>query len=122
MVDGWHPLIDDIQDRLHKELQLALKKGYSPDLACVFHPFHNNADMKMVQLWRHSEKLAIGLGLIKTKPNSTLYISNNLRVCVDCHTAIKHIARNNNRNIVVRDANRFHHFASDGSCSCNDYW
>ena len=35
--------------------------------------------------------------------------------------AIKHIAKIANRLIIVKDANRFHHF-ENGVCTCNDYW
>lgn len=69
----------------------------------------------------HSEKLAIAYGLLKTPPGSTLRIFKNLRVCVDCHEFTKAVTRVTGREIIARDANRFHHF-KDGKCSCNDYW
>ncbi|CAM9002180.1 unnamed protein product [Rhodiola kirilowii] len=50
-----------------------------------------------------------------------IHISKNLRVCSDCHTAIKLIAKVVNREIMLRDSKRFHHF-KDGGCSCGDYW
>eukprot|EP00026_Physarum_polycephalum_P002744 Phypoly_transcript_02752.p1 GENE.Phypoly_transcript_02752~~Phypoly_transcript_02752.p1 ORF type:complete len:836 (+),score=42.07 Phypoly_transcript_02752:182-2689(+) len=121
-VDGWHPEIEAIHARLNKELSDARQHGYVPDLNCVLHPSYQEVEVKMEQLWRHSEKLALGLGLLATPANSPLFISKNLRVCVDCHTAIKHIAQQNNREIIVRDSNRFHHFSKNGKCSCQDYW
>lgn len=72
-------------------------------------------------LMYHSEKLAIAFGLINTKNGSTLQIVQSHRICNDCHNAIKLIALVTRREIVVRDASRFHHF-KDGSCSCGDYW
>ncbi|RYQ83378.1 hypothetical protein Ahy_B10g102039 isoform C [Arachis hypogaea] len=45
----------------------------------------------------------------------------NLRVCADCHMAIKLISKVYDREIVIRDRSRFHHFRG-GSCSCKDYW
>jgi hypothetical protein len=42
-------------------------------------------------------------------------------VCSDCHTATKLMSKVTKKEIVVRDANRFHHF-KDGFCSCKDYW
>jgi hypothetical protein len=42
-------------------------------------------------------------------------------VCSDCHTATKLISKVTRKEIVVRDANRFHYF-KDGLCSCKDYW
>ncbi|KAF7033493.1 hypothetical protein CFC21_044581 [Triticum aestivum] len=44
----------------------------------------------------------------------------NLRVCRDCHLAMKLISKSENREIILRDAIRFHHFR-DGSCFCADY-
>ncbi|KAL7150888.1 hypothetical protein ABFS83_05G144500 [Erythranthe nasuta] len=70
---------------------------------------------------KHSEKLAIAFGLLKTSPGSTIRIVKNLRVCDDCHSATKLISVIYKRDIVVRDRNRFHHF-KDGLCSCNDFW
>ncbi|RYR17283.1 hypothetical protein Ahy_B03g062047 isoform E [Arachis hypogaea] len=48
-------------------------------------------------------------------------VMKNLRVCSDCHVAIKYISEIKNLEIIVRDASRFHHF-KDGTCSCGDYW
>ncbi|EYU20789.1 hypothetical protein ABFS82_11G012600 [Erythranthe guttata] len=69
----------------------------------------------------HSEKLAIAYGLLKTKAGETIRVTKNLRVCRDCHVASKLISMVYDREIVVRDRNRFHHFRG-GLCSCNDYW
>ncbi|GJM87934.1 hypothetical protein PR202_ga03941 [Eleusine coracana subsp. coracana] len=51
----------------------------------------------------------------------TIRVMKNLRMCCDCHEAFKLISGIVEREFVVRDLNRFHHFKS-GSCSCNDYW
>ncbi|CAN6469632.1 unnamed protein product [Victoria cruziana] len=69
----------------------------------------------------HSEMLAIAFGLLRTPEGATLRIVKNLRVCRDCHTKTKLISRVYNREIIVRDRIRFHHF-KNGLCSCNDYW
>ncbi|XP_057776447.1 pentatricopeptide repeat-containing protein At5g66520-like [Salvia miltiorrhiza] len=70
---------------------------------------------------RHSEKLAIAFALLKTRPRSMIRMVKNLRVCGDCHSATKLISLIYEREIVVRDRNRFHHF-KDGLCSCKDFW
>ncbi|KAJ8620435.1 hypothetical protein MRB53_028964 [Persea americana] len=44
----------------------------------------------------------------------------NLRVCSDCHSATKLISKIYDREIIVRDQSRFHHF-KNGLCSCLDY-
>ncbi|MQM13356.1 hypothetical protein Taro_046277, partial [Colocasia esculenta] len=69
----------------------------------------------------HSEKLAIAFGLLNTEMGSKMVVIKNLRVCENCHRFIKLVSGVVGREIVVRDATRFHHF-SDGGCSCNDYW
>ncbi|CAN6477349.1 unnamed protein product [Victoria cruziana] len=69
----------------------------------------------------HSEKVAIAFGLLRTPPGTVIRIVKNLRVCNDCHSSIKLYSRIYDRDITVRDRNRFHHF-SGGICSCRDYW
>lgn len=69
----------------------------------------------------HSEKLAIAFGLARTPEGTCLRIVKNLRVCRDCHSFTKFVSKAFNREIVVRDRVRFHHFKG-GLCSCNDYW
>lgn len=69
----------------------------------------------------HSEKLAIVFGLLNTRSGTEITVMKNLRVCVDCHLFIKLVSKIVNRQFVVRDATRFHHFR-DGVCSCKDYW
>jgi hypothetical protein len=69
----------------------------------------------------HSEKLAVAFGLMKTSHGVALKIVKNLRICEDCHSAIKFISVVTNREIIIRDKLRFHHFR-EGSCSCLDYW
>jgi pentatricopeptide repeat protein len=69
----------------------------------------------------HSEKLAIAFVLLSTPPGTQVRVVKNLRVCSDCHAAIKCISLVYNREIIVRDRSRFHRF-KNGSCSCNDFW
>lgn len=90
-----------------------------PDTGFALHDL--DQEQKEHSLCHHSEKLAIAFGLLSTSPGISLHIIKNLRVCGDCHTAIKFISRLDGREIIVRDANRFHHFR-DGTCSCGDYW
>lgn len=69
----------------------------------------------------HSEILAIGFGLLVVPKRMTIRVMKNLRMCSDCHEVFKLISDIVQREFVVRDLNRFHHFKM-GSCSCNDYW
>ncbi|KAI5074502.1 hypothetical protein GOP47_0010463 [Adiantum capillus-veneris] len=67
----------------------------------------------------HSEKLAIAFGLISTAEGTTIRVAKNLRVCTDCHNAVKLISKIELREIIVTDAYRVHHF-KDGVCCCKD--
>ncbi|XP_047060406.1 pentatricopeptide repeat-containing protein At3g13880-like isoform X2 [Lolium rigidum] len=69
----------------------------------------------------HSEKLAVALGMIHLPQSAPIRVMKNLRVCRDCHLTMKLISKSESREIILRDAIRFHHFR-DGSCSCGDYW
>ncbi|GFP99201.1 pentatricopeptide repeat-containing protein at3g57430 chloroplastic [Phtheirospermum japonicum] len=93
--------------------------GYVPDTSFALHDV--SEEEKEFSLMTHSEKLAIAFGLLNTGPSTVLRVTKNLRICGDCHTAIKFISMIYVREIIVRDVNRFHHF-KDGSCSCGDYW
>lgn len=117
--DKSHPLSEKIYgklDELVKELKAA---GYVPTTDLVL--FDIEEEEKEHFLGCHSEKLAIAFGLISTSQNDVIRVVKNLRVCGDCHEAIKLISKITGREIIVRDNNRFHSFI-DGSCSCRDYW
>ncbi|XP_011628638.1 pentatricopeptide repeat-containing protein At3g12770-like [Amborella trichopoda] len=117
--DKTHPFYIEIE-RVLGFLSLELEQcGYVPDTSSVLHNVEEDVKVKM--LGGHSERLAIGFGLISTPIGNIIRITKNLRVCGDCHTWTKYVSRIVNREIIVRDANRFHHFI-DGECSCGNYW
>jgi len=93
--------------------------GYVPDVRWAL--AKDQAEEGEVRLRHHSEKLAVAFGLMNTKEGEPILVMKNLRICGDCHNAIKIISAITRREITVRDAHRFHCF-SDGSCSCGDYW
>ncbi|KAK9104339.1 hypothetical protein Scep_021183 [Stephania cephalantha] len=117
--DTAHPQSTEIYDAMEDMMKRIKSAGYVPNTAEA--RLDAEEDDKEASVSHHSEKLAIAFGLIRTSPGTTIRISKNLRVCTDCHTATKMISKVFERDIVVRDRNRFHHF-KDGSCSCNDYW
>lgn len=78
-------------------------------------------DEKSRLLWAHSERIALAFALIRTPAGSPICIMKNLRICLDCHAVMKVISNFTEREIVIRDMNRFHHFQG-GICSCGDYW
>ncbi|KAK7270583.1 hypothetical protein RIF29_23825 [Crotalaria pallida] len=117
--DGLHQQRDAIYHMISKIWKEIKKMGFTPDTDSVLHDLEQ--EVKEQILRHHSEKLAIAFALINTPGYTTLRIMKNLRVCNDCHSAIKYISKLVGREIIVRDATRFHHF-KNGSCSCQDYW
>nr|GEV82317.1 putative pentatricopeptide repeat-containing protein At3g11460 [Tanacetum cinerariifolium] len=69
----------------------------------------------------HSERLAIAFALLTTDIGQDILVIKNLRVCGDCHAFIKLVSKVIDRQFIIRDPTRFHHF-KDGVCSCKDYW
>ncbi|KAL5750305.1 hypothetical protein ACOSP7_024908 [Xanthoceras sorbifolium] len=69
----------------------------------------------------HSEKLAVGFGLINLPAGKRIRVFKNLRVCPDCHSFLKYLSTIVDKEIVLRDNYRFHHF-KQGCCSCGDFW
>eukprot|EP01018_Ginkgo_biloba_P027695 Gb_25125 [translate_table: standard] len=117
--DKSHPQTQEIYAELERLSGQLKEVGYVPETNFVLH--HVEEEQKEHVLCLHSEKLAIAFGLINTSPGLPIRIIKNLRVCGDCHSAIKFISKIVERDIIVRDNNRFHHF-KDGWCSCGDYW
>nr|XP_043611257.1 putative pentatricopeptide repeat-containing protein At3g49142 [Erigeron canadensis] len=117
--DQSHPQSKEI----YKELDVLVGKmkeiGYVPKTDSALHDIEE--EDKGNHLAVHSEKLAIVFVIINTERFTPIRITKNLRVCEDCHIAVKFISKIVKRKIIVRDANRFHHF-KDGVCSCGDYW
>lgn len=103
-------------EKLYSEMRAA---GYLSDSRHALNDVEE--EEKELFLYHHSEKLAITYGLINSHAGTTIRVVKNLRVCVDCHTAIKFISKVVARKIIVRDGNQFHHF-KEGHCSCGDYW
>ncbi|KAE9450772.1 hypothetical protein C3L33_17327, partial [Rhododendron williamsianum] len=118
--DWSHPESNKIYLKL-REISTRLKStsGYLPDTDQVLIDIEEEEKEHVLSV--HSEKLAIAYGFLHLGPEDSIRIVKNLRVCRDCHDVTKLISRVYDREIIVRDRNRFHHF-KDGGCSCLDYW
>lgn len=120
--DASHPMIREIYEYWEAMLMKMKQTGYVPDLRWVSVRDDGALDgEKQARLGHHSEKLAVAFGLISTKEHEPILVIKNLRICGDCHNAIKFISAIAGREITVRDTHRFHCF-KDGKCSCGDYW
>nr|CAJ26357.1 Selenium binding protein [Brachypodium sylvaticum] len=117
--DDTHPRAEEIY-KMWDEISMKIRKeGYVPDMDYVL--LHVDEQEREANLQYHSEKIALAFALIQMPAGATIRIMKNIRICGDCHSAFKYISKVFEREIVVRDTNRFHHF-SNGSCSCGDYW
>ncbi|KAK3135182.1 hypothetical protein QOZ80_5BG0415660 [Eleusine coracana subsp. coracana] len=118
MLDGRNKLAEyRLPPKIEKKV--VSEQRYVPDTRYVLHDIDQEA--KEQALLYHSERLAIAYGLISTPARTPIRIIKNLRICGDCHNAIKIMSRIVGRELIVRDNKRFHHF-EDGKCSCGDYW
>lgn len=120
--DSSHPMIKEIHRYLEEMSSKMKKAGYVPDVRWALVKDDEIEDgEKEKRLGYHSEKLAVAFGLLSTNDGEPIMVAKNLRICGDCHNAIKFISAISGREIIVRDCHRFHCF-KEGQCSCGDYW
>ncbi|XP_026424278.1 pentatricopeptide repeat-containing protein At4g02750-like isoform X1 [Papaver somniferum] len=117
--DKTHDRAEEIFSTLREFVERLKEYGYVPNTHFVLHDIEE--EQKENALLYHSEKLAISYGILNTPDGSSIQIMKNLRICGDCHTFTKLLSKFTEREIIIRDNKRFHHFR-DGSCSCGDYW
>ncbi|GLT79575.1 hypothetical protein SLA2020_510580 [Shorea laevis] len=117
--DRSHPKAAEIYAKIDEIIPLIKEAGYAPDISFALHDTDEKG--KELSLAYHSEKLALAFALLTVPPGAPIRIFKNLRVCGDCHTAMKYTSRVFQRHIILRDSNCFHHFR-EGKCSCGDYW
>ena len=113
---------------------------YKCDPSWITRPIEKDDTVESL-LCGHSERLAILFNLIQRPIPSPIQVTKNLRVCGDCRMSLvvwsnrnflilflfldhvtKLIARIRQCSIIVRDANRIHHFYPNGQCSCQDHF
>ncbi|XP_030539365.1 pentatricopeptide repeat-containing protein At1g14470-like [Rhodamnia argentea] len=117
--DRSHERCSEIYHLLANLRRRMQRAGYVAEGSCVLRDVVEEDREEMVVV--HSEKLAVCFALIVSEAGEAIRVMKNMRVCWDCHTAIKTISKLEGREIIVRDNNRFHHFL-EGQCSCKDYW
>ncbi|KAK1388795.1 Vegetative storage protein [Heracleum sosnowskyi] len=117
--DKSHQHWEEIVKKLEELLGDIKKLGYSVESSFVLHDVEEEEKERI--LLYHSEKLAVAFAILSLSPSRPILVTKNLRVCGDCHLALTYISMMEKREIIVRDASRFHHFRS-GSCSCGGFW
>jgi len=117
--DRGHPRAAEIYRKVEEMTERIRAEGYVPDTDWALQD--EAPEGRERGLAYHSERLAVAFGLLAVPAAAPIRVFKNLRVCGDCHTAIKMVAKAYGRVIILRDANCFHHM-KDGECSCGDYW
>ncbi|KAL2247198.1 UNVERIFIED_CONTAM: Pentatricopeptide repeat-containing protein [Sesamum indicum] len=117
--DWSHQQSPEIYMKLEELVAEMKRLGYTAEADFVYHDVEEEEKEKI--LLYHSEKLAVAYGIISLQADKPILVTKNLRVCGDCHTALKYITIIAKREITVRDTSRFHHFRN-GICSCGDFW
>ncbi|CAF0945728.1 unnamed protein product [Adineta ricciae] len=116
--DTRHPRSKEIYEQLEILHEQLTQLGYQPNESVLTKEDHDN----QWSIYGHSERLAIALSLISTPSGTTIQLTKNLRMCVDCHHVTKLIACLTQRDIIVRDRLRIHCFTKDGRCSCDEHF
>ncbi|MQM21778.1 hypothetical protein Taro_054821 [Colocasia esculenta] len=110
--DKKHPIATEIYAKVEELMGEIAKLGYEQEAAAA-----------EGGLWYHSERLVVAFGLVSgaAPQGKALRVVKNLRICGHCHRVFTFISRIIDRQIVVRDAHRYHRF-EHGVCSCKDLW
>ncbi|KAL2522460.1 Pentatricopeptide repeat-containing protein [Forsythia ovata] len=117
-----HPMTQKIHEFWEKMSKKMKDAGYVPDVRWIsVRDDRLTEEEKETILLHHSEKLAVAFGLLSCKDTDPIVVMKNLRICGDCHNAIKLISAITGRDITVRDCHRFHSF-KNGHCSCGEFW
>ncbi|KAH6791488.1 Pentatricopeptide repeat superfamily protein [Perilla frutescens var. frutescens] len=114
---------EEIKEVLESLMERVRGDGYEPQVGSVAYDVGDEEKRRI--LMNHSEKLALAFALGRRSggggDGSVVRIVKNLRICEDCHLFLCVASRVSEREIIVRDNLRFHHFR-DGSCSCSNFW
>lgn len=110
---------DELFELLRNLKMHMVEVGYVADTKPALHDV--DQESKEIALLGHSERIAFARGVLSSAPRRPFTVIKNLRVCVDCHNALKIMADIVGREVIMRDAKRFHHL-KNGACSCKDYW
>lgn len=117
--DTSHPRKKEIYhmlEEIEKQLKIA---GYVSEITTGLHNMDTAGNQFRSSY--HSEKLAIAFGVLMTPPGTKIRVAKNLKTCADCHKFAEMFSGVYNREVVIRDRTRLHHFR-EGRCSCHGYW
>ncbi|CAF0865251.1 unnamed protein product [Adineta ricciae] len=119
--DQSHHRSREIYNEIENISNELVQHGHQYNASWITRPINQDETVASV-LCGHSERLAIAWNFVLKPNTSRIQLTENLRICGDCHNAIKLIAKIRQCEIVARDTNRIHHFFKNGQCSCSDFF
>ncbi len=144
--DRSHLFSEEIHAEMKQIAKELIEHGHKFDGSWITREMHEGETIES-SLCGHSEKLAIAFNFIRGRKPSFIQVTKNLRICGDCRKyfffcffsfliiyslllfilffldqATKLIAKFRRCEIIIRDANRNHHFFPNGKCSCQDHF
>ncbi|TVU35038.1 hypothetical protein EJB05_16905, partial [Eragrostis curvula] len=97
-----HPQTREIYQYLEELIHRITAAGYVPETDSVLHELEE--EEREVALRYHGEKLAVAFGLMMSVGSTVpIRIIKNLRICEDCHLAIKFMSAVENREIITKE-------------------
>ncbi|CAF1212594.1 unnamed protein product [Adineta ricciae] len=90
--DRSHPDSFKIYQELNRLTNELIQHGYKPDGSWIVRDIGENDTVQSI-LSEHCERLAIVYNLIQNPTPTKIQVATNLRMCIDCHTATKLIAK-----------------------------
>ncbi|PRQ43894.1 putative DYW domain-containing protein [Rosa chinensis] len=88
--DWSHPQKKEIYETLDSLLDQIKKAGHVPNTDLVLHDMDDNSKVEL--LHHHSGRIAIAFALISMPAGKPIIVKTNIRVCLDCHSAIKYVS------------------------------
>jgi hypothetical protein len=76
-------------------------------------------DLKQLFCGHTASRLALVLNIVLTLPTTIIQLTKTKATCHVCHEGMKQLSLIRQRDIILRDNERVHHF-HNGQCSCHD--
>ena len=98
-----------IEDAMAELLDPLRANGYAPDLSVVTRRLREG-ELARDAVLRHSEKLTVVYGVMRTEEGHDIVVHKNLRICSDCHSFMKALSKVTGRVLTISDSYRVHQF------------
>lgn len=118
--DNSHPQSADVQKFIENLMDQVKSIGYKSEERLELTDDEDEETTLFSSTSFHSEKLAIGFGLLNTPNAAPIRVIKSISMCRDCHNFVKFVSLLTSREITIRDSKRLHKFVN-GKCSCGDF-